>query len=289
MSNILTAKPVVQELLSTLKQQVSQLQANGIIPTVAIIRVGSRPDDVAYENSIIKNCEKNGIVTQKYPCHENISMDAFIKVLHRLNQDKNTHGIMIFCPLPEQLDENTIKHIVDPQKDIDCINPLNLAKVFAGEEDGMLPCTPAAVIETIKNYGLNMQGANIVVIGRSLVVGKPLSMLLLKENATVTICHSKTKNMQDIAKKADILISAIGKARFIDDSYVTNNSIVIDVGINDDGEGKICGDVDYEAVKDKVQSITPVPGGVGSITTAILLKNVVEACERQVLHKEGGF
>ncbi|KUO65832.1 MAG: bifunctional 5,10-methylene-tetrahydrofolate dehydrogenase/5,10-methylene-tetrahydrofolate cyclohydrolase [Gracilibacter sp. BRH_c7a] len=280
MSVILNAKPVVQEIKNQLAEEVSQIQAAGIKPTLGIVRVGDRPDDVYYENSIIKNCQSIGIAVKTYTLALDIDMEAFTNILRQVNEDSSVHGILIFRPLPKQLDENVIKYIIDSNKDIDCMSPLNMAKVFEGDMEGLIPCTPAAVMETLKHYNITLQGANVVIMGRSLVVGKPLSMMLLKENATVTICHSKTKDLQGIAKKADIIVAAMGKAKLVDENYVTENSIVIDVGINDAGDGKICGDVDYEAVVDKVKSITPVPGGIGSITTAILLKHVVIACRR---------
>lgn len=279
MSIILSAKPVVQAMKNQLQEEVSRLKASGVTPTLGIIRVGSRPDDVYYENSIIKNCQSVGIESKTYTLDLEIEMEEFTNMLRQINEDSSVHGILIFRPLPKQLDENVIKYIIDPNKDIDCMSPLNLVKVFEGDMQGLVPCTPAAVMETLKHYEVKLQGTNVVIMGRSLVVGKPLSMMLLQENATVTICHSKTKDMQEIARKADIIVAAMGKAKLVDENYVTENSVVIDVGINDAGDGKICGDVNYEAVVDKVQSITPVPGGVGSITTAILLKHVVIACK----------
>lgn len=282
MSEILKAKPVIEELKNQLTQEVSQLQASGISPTLGIIRVGDRPDDVYYENSIIKNCQGIGIETKTYTLDLDIGQEQFIKVLSEVNEDKSVHGILIFRPLPKQLDEDVIKYVIDPAKDIDCMHPLNLAKVFEGDMTGLIPCTPAAVMETLKHYDIKIQGANVVIMGRSLVVGKPLSMMMLKDNATVTICHSKTKDLPEIAKKADIIVAAMGKAKLVNENYVSENSIVIDVGINDAGEGKICGDVDYDAVVDKVKSITPVPGGVGSVTTTILLKHVVLACKNSM-------
>lgn len=281
MSVILNAKPVVQEIKNQLAEEVSQIQATGINPTLGIVRVGNRPDDVYYENSIIKNCQSIGIAVKTYTLDLEIDQQQFIKVLTEVNEDRSVHGILIFRPLPAQLDENVIKYVIDPAKDIDCMHPLNLAKVFEGDMKGLVPCTPDAVMETLKHYSIKLQGANVVIMGRSLVVGKPLSMMLLKENATVTICHSKTNDLQGIAKKADIIVAAMGKAKLVDENYVTENSVVIDVGINDAGNGKICGDVDYVEVKDQVQAITPVPGGVGSVTTSILLKHVVVACKKQ--------
>ena len=281
MTQILNSKPVVQTLKDNLLQEIAELQAAGINPTLGIIRVGERPDDVYYEKSIIKNCDIIGIHTKTYHLGQDITMAEFVKVLEQINDDNSVHGILIFQPLPKQLDINKIKYVINPAKDIDCMNPLNLVKVFEGDVSGFVPCTPAAVIETLKHYQIELQGKNVVVIGRSMVVGKPLSMMLLQENATVTVCHSKTQDLPGVARQADIVVAAIGKAKFIDEKYVHQDSIVIDVGINEAEDGKMCGDVDYEAVKDKVKAITPVPGGIGSVTTMILLKHTVMACKRQ--------
>lgn len=285
MSLILNAKPVVQAIKNNLREEADQLKLGGVQPTLGIIRVGSRPDDVFYENSIIKNCQSIGIETKKYILDQNVGMQEFKEVLRAANQDTLVHGILLFRPLPKQLDEIVIKYVINPAKDIDCMHPLNLAKVFEGDTQGLVPCTPAAVMEMLKHYEINLQGANVVIMGRSMVVGKPLSMMLLQENATPTICHSKTRNMQEISQRADIIIAAMGKAKLIDDSYITGDSVVIDVGINDAENGKICGDVNFEEVVDKVQSITPVPGGVGSVTTAILLRHVILACKNQINSK----
>ncbi len=282
MSVVLSAKPVVQNLKGQLQEEISLLNASGVNPTLGIIRVGERADDVYYENSIIKNCQSIGIETKTYTLDAEIQMQDFIDVLQGVNADESVHGILIFRPLPKQLDENVIKYIIDPLKDIDCMNPANLAKVFEGDIGGLVPCTPSAVMETLKHYEINLEGSNVVIMGRSLVVGKPLSMMLLQSNATVTICHSKTRNIQEISKQADIIIAAMGKAKLVNENYTTENSVIIDVGINDAGDGKICGDVNYEKVVDKVQSITPVPGGIGSVTTAVLLKHVVVACKNSI-------
>ena len=281
MTQILNSKPVVQTLKDNLLQEIAELQAAGINPTLGIIRVGERPDDVYYEKSIIKNCDIIGIHTKTYHLGQDITMAEFVKVLEQINDDNSVHGILIFQPLPKQLDINKIKYVINPAKDIDCMNPLNLVKVFEGDVSGFVPCTPAAVIETLKHYQIELQGKNVVVIGRSMVVGKPLSMMLLQENATVTVCHSKTQDLPGVARQADIVVAAIGKAKFIDERYVGEDSIVIDVGINEAEDGKMCGDVDYEAVQDKVKAITLVPGGIGSVTTTILLKHTVLACQKQ--------
>jgi len=283
---ILEAKPVIEALKNELQQEISRLIAQGITPTLGIIRVGNRPDDVYYENSIVKNCQSIGMETKTYALEQNIGMEEFTEKLLEVNQDKEVHGILIFRPLPAQLDENEIDHIIDPDKDIDGMNPLNLAKIFGGDTAELAPCTVAAVIEILKYYNISLKGTNVAVVGMSMVVGKPLSMMLLKENATVTMCHIETKNVPEITRKADVIVVAIGKAKLIDAQYVTPNSIVIDVGINETEDGRICGDVDFEAVKDKVRAITPVPGGVGSVTTIILLKHVVKACLSQIIESK---
>lgn len=281
MSQILSAKPVVQAMKENLQQEVAALKAQGTNPCLGIIRVGARPDDVFYENSVIKNAENMGIIVKTYPLDLDITMEDFTKVMTDVNNDPSVHGILLFRPLPKQLDEEVIKHLISADKDIDCMNPLNLAKVFEGDESGLLPCTPAAVMEMLSFYGFNLSGANVVVMGRSLVVGKPLAMMLLKQNATVTMCHSRTKDMPEISKAADIIVAAMGKAKMIDSKYVTDQTVVIDVGTNDAGDGTYCGDVDYNDVVDKVKAITPVPGGVGSITTTILMKNCVRAAKKK--------
>lgn len=281
MSQHLLAKPVVEALKNNLMSEVAFCREKGIEPTLGMIRVGQRPDDVYYENSVIKNCTAMGIATKTYPLKEDISMEAFREVLGQVNGDPAVHGILIFRPLPSQLDEKEIKFLINPDKDIDCLSPINLVKIFEGDLSGMVPCTPAAVMETLRHYGIPLAGAKVVVVGRSLVVGKPLSMMLLQENATVTICHSRTKNIPQLTKAADIIVAAIGKGRFIDDQYVSAHSIVIDVGINEMEDGKICGDVNFGLVYGKVQAITPVPGGIGSVTTSILLRQVVAACRKQ--------
>lgn len=280
MSQLLSAKPVVQAIKDGLRQEIDKLAVKGCVPALGIIRVGSRPDDVYYENNIIKNCQSIGIVTVTYLQDEGIALKDFLEILRSVNADPQIHGILIFRPLPAQLDENVIKNYIDPAKDIDCMNPLNLAKVFEGEKDSLVPCTPAAVIETLKYYGIPLQGANVTIIGRSMVVGKPLSMMFLQENSTVTICHSKTRDLREIARRADILVAAIGKAGFVNEDFVSEASIVVDVGINEDEDGKMCGDV-AESVRDIVQAITPVPGGIGTVTTTLLLKQVVRACQKQ--------
>ena len=279
MAQLLKGKDVASVLMEKTGKEAKALIENGIKPTLAILRVGNNQDDVAYERSILRNCEKVNIEGRVVEVPIDVDINDFIDTLQSLNTDPTVHGILIFRPLPKHLDENRIKHIIDPSKDVDCMNPLNLSKIFEGEYTGFPPCTPAAVMEIIKHFGIELEGKNAVVIGRSVVVGKPLSMMLLKENATVTICHSRTEQLESVARGADILVAAIGRGKFVTEEFVKDGAIVLDVGINIDGDGKLCGDVDYDKVKEKASFITPVPGGVGSVTTAILLSHVVQGAK----------
>ncbi|MDU3336717.1 bifunctional 5,10-methylenetetrahydrofolate dehydrogenase/5,10-methenyltetrahydrofolate cyclohydrolase [Paraclostridium bifermentans] len=280
-SQIIKGKPVADKITEDLKKEVKNLNEMGINPKLAIVRVGERPDDLAYERGALKRCQNIGIETEVVELDENISQDEFIKAIHKLNEDDKVNGILTFRPLPKHLSEDEIKYEISPKKDIDCFNPINTAKIVENDKTGYPPCTPTAVIEILKHYDINLTGANIVVLGRSMVVGKPLSMLLLNENATVNICHSKTRNLPEIASQADILVAAVGRAKMVKKDYVKDGAIVIDVGVNVDDQGNLCGDVDMEDVLDKVSMITPVPGGVGAVTTSILATNIVKACKLQ--------
>lgn len=280
-SQIIKGKPVADKITEDLKKEVKNLNEMGINPKLAIVRVGERPDDLAYERGALKRCQNIGIETEVVELDENISQEEFIKAVHKLNEDDKVNGILTFRPLPKHLSEDEIKYEISPKKDIDCFNPINTAKIVENDKTGYPPCTPTAVIEILKHYGINLTGANIVVLGRSMVVGKPLSMLLLNENATVNICHSKTRNLPEIASQADILVAAVGRAKMVKKDYVKDGAIVIDVGVNVDDQGNLCGDVDMEDVLDKVSMITPVPGGVGAVTTSILATNIVKACKLQ--------
>ncbi|MBB6443416.1 bifunctional 5,10-methylenetetrahydrofolate dehydrogenase/5,10-methenyltetrahydrofolate cyclohydrolase [Bacillus benzoevorans] len=279
MGEKLAGKPVVQSLRENIISRVEALKEKEINPTLLLIRVGAREDDLSYERGILKNCDLLGININVLELPVTVSMEELTSVFEKANKDENVHGMMIFRPLPDHLDIDVIQNLIAPEKDIDCMNPVNLERVFEGHSTGFAPCTPKAVIEILKSYQIPLSGANVAVAGRSLVVGKPLAMLLLDENATVTICHSRTKDMPAVTAKADVVVAAIGKAKFMDEKYFGEHSIVIDVGINDDGNGGICGDVDYDQVFDKVKAITPSIGGVGLITTTILLGHVVQACE----------
>lgn len=277
----LTGKPVADALKEDLVQRTGRLKEEGICPKMRILRVGAREDDVVYERSIVKNCERLGVLTEVIELSADISQQELIGEIGKANAAQDVHGIMLFRPLPKGIDAEAVNRAIDPDKDVDCMSPDNLEKIFEGRSRGFAPCTPKAVVEMLKHYEIVLEGANVVVAGRSLVVGKPLAMLLLDENCTVTVCHSRTKNMREITKKADIVIAAIGKAKFFDSSYFSENQTVIDVGINEDPEtGSVCGDVDYEDVFGKVRDLNPALGGVGTITTTLLIGQAVSACER---------
>ena len=282
MGEIIKGKPVGDSLSERLKNECEDLIKNGIEPKLAILRVGTKANDLSYEKGALKRCEIIGIKTEVTELPDETTQEEYIQVLETLNKDALVHGILAFRPLPKDIDENIIKNIIDPQKDVDCFSPINTAKLMEGDDDGFPPCTPTAVIEILKHYNVPLKGANIVVLGRSMVVGKPVSMLLLAEDATVTICHSKTKNLSQICSNADVLVVGIGKARMVTSDYVKKGAVVIDVGINAKPEGGgICGDVDIDNILQKVSMVTPVPAGVGSITTSILAKHVIKACKQQ--------
>jgi len=277
---VLDCREAARSIKEELAKKVQLLAAEGLRPKLGIIRVGARPEDISYEKGIIKNCESIGISCEVTALSDDISNEDFMKALEAANSDRSINGILVFRPLPAHIDEDRARNMINPAKDIDCMNPYNLAKVFEGDDSGFEPCTPAAVMEIIRFFGINLQGENVAVIGRSMVVGKPLSMMLLKENATVTICHSRTKDISSIVSRADIVVAALGKARAVGADYIKPGAVVIDVGVNGAPEGGICGDVDFEKVKDIASKITPVPGGVGAVTTLMLLKHVVEAAQQ---------
>jgi len=281
MGQIIKGKPVADSISEVLTKEVEQLKEKGIVPKLTIVRVGANGSDLAYERGALKRCDTIGIATEVKELPEDISQDDFISELKKVNEDKATNGILIFRPFPKQLNENVIKYIIAPEKDVDCFSPVNVAKIMESDATGYAPCTPSAVIEILKHNNVPMKGKKAVVIGRSMVVGKPVSMLLLNENATVTICHSRTEDMPAVCREADILVVGIGKAKMIDVKYIKDDAVVIDVGINVDEEGNLCGDVDTNSCLEKSSMITPVPAGVGSVTTSILAKHVVKACKLQ--------
>lgn len=247
------------------------------VPVLAIIRVGARPDDMSYERGAMKKIESFGLKARSYVYPEDISHEDFKEAFLAVNRDPEITGILLLRPLPKQICEKEIEGLIDPLKDLDGIGPVNIAKVFAGDDTGFAPCTAEAVIEVLKSYGISMEGKEAAVVGRSMVVGRPLSMLLLKENATVTVCHTRTGDLKAVCRRADIVIAAAGRARMLDASYISSGAVVIDVGINVDKEGNLCGDVDTASLEGTAAMATPVPGGVGAVTTAVLCRHLIKA------------
>lgn len=279
MGQLLKGKAVADSIIAKVKSEALELRKINIVPKLKIVRLGEREDDLAYERAAIKRMDSVNIDCEVLSLPADIDQNSFMEELQYVVKDDSVHGILLFRPLPKQINEDEIKFIISPQKDIDCFNPINIAKVLEGDESGFPPCTAKAAMEVLKYYRIELKGKEAAVIGRSMVIGKPVSMMLLKENATVTICHSKTENLSEVTRRADILIAAIGKSQMITKDYIKENAIVIDVGINADDEGKIRGDVNTEDCLGKVSFITPVPSGVGSVTTAVLADHVIKACK----------
>ena len=282
MGEIIKGKPVGDALSEILKGECEALVKEGIQPKLAILRVGAKPNDLSYERGALKKCDTIGIVAEVTELSEDTTQEQYIEALEKLNKDSSVQGILTFRPLPKGIDEEVIKNVISPEKDVDCFSPMNTAKLMEGDKTGFPPCTPTAVVEILKHYNVPLKGANVVVLGRSMVVGKPVSMLLLGENATVTICHSKTQDLSKVCSQADVLVAGVGRARMVTSDYIKEGAVVIDVGINAKPEGGgICGDVDTDDVVGKASMVTPVPAGVGSVTTSILAKHVIKACKQQ--------
>lgn len=283
MAKQLLGKEVTAALNAKLQQRAEALKEKGVTPTLAIVRVGQNPSDLSYEKGATKRAELIGVNVVNYVLPEDVSREALVDVIHKINADDAIHGVLMFRPLPKHLkaDEDAICNELDPQKDVDGITDGSNAGVFMGKALGFAPCTPSACMEILDYYGIDCTGKKAVVIGRSLVVGKPAAMMLLKKNATVTVCHTKTVDMASVAREADILVVAAGRASVVGKDYVKPGMTVIDVGINWSEEKQgIVGDVAYGEVEPIVDAITPVPGGVGSVTTSVLIGHVIEAAER---------
>ena len=279
-AKLLTGKEVAQKMDLDIQKDVQELKARSVNPALRIMIVGVAEDSVFYANSAKKMAEKNGIACEIEQLAGTMSQDEFVNILKQRNADKAIHGIIVMRPFPKQIREDVVKYILSPEKDVDCFNPVNAGKIMAGDLTGFPPATPQAVMEILRFYQVPMSGKEAVVIGRSMVVGKPMSMLLLGENATVTVCHSKTQDLPGVCRRADILVAAIGKAKMITKDYIKPGATVMDVGINPEGD-KFVGDVDTEPAKEVAGAITPVPGGVGTVTTRVLLKHVVKAAKLQ--------
>lgn len=283
MAERLRGKPVADAMKEDLVERVEQLKAKGLTPKIGIIRVGANPDDLFYEGGIKKTSEGVGLAYEIFEHPEDIGQEDLEKAVKAVGADSAIHGILMFAPLPKHLDEKKIRALIPVEKDVDCMTLGSAGKVFADDLTGFPPCTPTACMEMLRFYDVPLKGKRVTVVGRSMVVGKPMAMLLLREHATVTICHSRTVDLAKVCAEADILVAAVGRPRMIGKDYVKAGQIVFDVGINADPDnpGKYCGDVDYDAVEPIVEKITPVPGGVGSVTTIMLCKHTVMACEMQ--------
>lgn len=263
-----------------IKEYVSkELETLSFVPKLAIVRVGENPDDMSYERGATKKLKSFGLDVASYVFPQDISDEDFKKAFKDINENDEVTGILLLRPLPRTINEKDIENMIDPKKDLDGISPINIAKVFAGDTSGFSPCTAEAVIEVLKAYDIELTGKRVTVVGRSMVVGKPVSMLLLKENATVTMTHTRTVNLKKTCSDAEIVIAAAGRAKMLNSDYCGQDAVMIDVGINVDENGKLCGDVDYSTLDGKASAATPVPGGVGTVTTAVLAKHLIQAAK----------
>ena len=279
MAKMIDGKLISSQIKDELKKEVSALKANGKNVTLAVIQVGNDLASTVYVGNKKKACVYIGIESQAYELPETTSEEELLQLIHRLNQDPHVNGILVQLPLPSQIHEANVIQAISPDKDVDGFHPVSVGRLCIGEK-GFVSCTPAGIIQLLKRSGIEIAGKECVIIGRSNIVGKPMSMLLLRENGTVTVTHSKTKDLKSVAKRADILIVAIGKPKMINHEYIKDGAAVIDVGIHRNDDGKLCGDVDYDDVFPLCSAITPVPGGVGPMTIAMLMNNCVEAAKQ---------
>lgn len=276
MTQIIDGKKISAEIKDELKQEVAAMKAEGKEIALAVIQVGEDPASSVYVRNKKKACEYIGITSVSYEIPEDSTQQELLDLVKKCNKDPKINGILVQLPLPPHMDEDAVIHAIDPKKDVDGFHPVSVGNMVIGN-DGFLPCTPAGIIELLKRSGVEIGGKECVVVGRSNIVGKPMSMLLLRENGTVTVCHSRTRNLREVCSRADILVVAVGRPKFIDASYVKEGAVIIDVGIHRNENNKLCGDVDFDAVKEKTSAITPVPGGVGPMTIAMLMKNCVQS------------
>ncbi len=279
MSQIIDGKKISQEIKDELKEKVAKLKEQGTEIALAVIQVGEDPASSVYVRNKKRACEYIGIESVAYEIPETTTQDELLTIIDDCNKNPKINGILVQLPLPDHIDEDTVIKAIAPEKDVDGFHPQSVGAMTIGES-GFLPCTPAGIIQLLKRSGVEIEGKECVIIGRSNIVGKPMALLLLRENGTVTICHSRTKNLKEVAKRADILVAALGRPKFIDESYVKEGAVVIDVGIHRDANNKLCGDVDFDRVAPHTSAITPVPGGVGPMTIAMLMNNCVESAEK---------
>lgn len=278
MAKIIDGKAISMAIKDELKEKVAEYKKQGVKITLAVVKAGNDPASAVYVRNKEKACEYVGITSRTLALPEETTEEELLKVVKELNEDKAVNGILVQLPLPKHIDESKVLLAIDSNKDVDGFHPVNVGKMVIGEET-FLPCTPAGIIEMLKRTDIEISGKECVVIGRSNIVGKPMSMLMLKENATVTIAHSRTKDLKEVTKRADILIAAIGKAKFVTADYVKEGAVIIDVGMDRDENGKLCGDVDFDSVSQVASAITPVPGGVGPMTVTMLLVNCLRSVE----------
>lgn len=273
---ILKGADVVAAINQSIKDELTEMT---YVPKLAIVRVGEKPDDISYERGATKRMETVGLRCEAYHFPEDITDAEFKKEFMKINDDEDVDAILLLRPLPKHINESDIEKMINPVKDVDGISPANMAKIYSGDKTGFAPCTPTAVIEMLDYAKVDLTGKRVAIVGRSLVVGKPLAMLMIGRNATVTVCHTKTVNMKETCKAAEIVVAAAGRAKMLNNEYVGEGAVVVDVGINMDENFKLCGDVDFETITETASMATPVPGGVGTVTTSVLAKHVVAAAK----------
>lgn len=281
MEKILSGTEVAKKMEDELLLRVEKLKESGVSPTIAVVRVGEKPQDISYEKGLEKIAEKLGIGVMNYVYTENVEEEVLLSGLERINADKKNHGILIFRPLPKQIDEGKALSKISANKDLDGVTEASMLGIYTNSKKGNPPCTAQACIEILKHYNIDVRGKKVTVLGRSLVVGKPLAHLLLADNATVSVCHSKSENLEELCRGADVLFVAVGRAKMVGENYLRKGQTVIDVGINVDENGKLCGDVNFEEAEPIVDRITPVPGGVGAVTSRVLMSHVVKMAEEE--------
>ena len=281
MAELLKGAKVAAGLTEISSTGAAALKEKGIVPSLAIVRLGQRDDDIAYERGALKRCGQTGIEVRQHILSEETTQAELLNLIEQLNCDKKVHGVLIMRPLPKHIDDAAVTNALLPSKDIDGITMGSMAALYSGSGDGFAPCTAQACVEILKHYSIPLEGKRAVVVGRSLVIGKPVAQLLLKENMTVTTCHSRSRGLADICREADIIIAAAGKAQMITAEFVREGQVVLDVGIHSDGNGGLCGDVKTDEVAEIVYAVTPVPGGVGAVTTSVLASHVVAAAEKK--------
>ena len=282
MAEILRGKDVVAAMKEKLTADAAALRARGVTPTLAIVRVGERPDDISYEKGAMTRCRGIGVAVKNYVLPANCTQDELLAVIREVNADRTIHGCLLFRPLPGGMDEDYIRNQLDPAKDVDGITDLSMAGTYSCTALGFPPCTPTACMEILDHFGIDLSGKRVCVVGRSLVVGKPAAIMAIRRNGTVTVCHTKTKDMPAVIREADVVIAAAGKAGVVGEGCFREGQIVIDVGINFDEDGNMKGDVDFAAAESVAAAITPVPGGVGTVTTSVLVKHVIQAAQKAV-------